>query len=68
MGKRSLIAPMARAALAAGADGVMIDVHGRPDEALVDGPQALVPEELVALGKELSALAHALGRPYAGEI
>ena len=68
MGKRSLIVPMARAALAAGMDGVMIDVHGHPDEALVDGSQALVPDELVDLGKELAGLSHALGRPFAGDV
>ena len=58
-------APMARAALAAGADGVMIDVHPHPSEALCDGPQALTPDEVATLGAELSALAGALGRPMA---
>jgi 3-deoxy-7-phosphoheptulonate synthase len=53
---------MARAALAAGADGVMVDVHPSPTEALCDGPQALTPDELVGLTAELSALARALGR------
>jgi len=67
MGKRALVEPMARAALAAGADGVMVDVHCHPEEALVDGPQALEPEDLVRLGAELAALAHAVGRPFAGE-
>jgi len=62
MGKKELVAPMARAAVAAGADGVMIDVHPRPDEALCDGPQALTPSELADLGGELAALASALGR------
>ena len=64
-GRHDLGAPMARAALAAGADGVMIDVHPNPSEALCDGPQALTPEEVTVLGKELSALAGALGRPMA---
>jgi 3-deoxy-7-phosphoheptulonate synthase len=63
VGKRHLVAPMARAALAAGADAVMIDVHAHPEDALVDGAQALVPEEMVALGRELAAIAAALGRP-----
>jgi 3-deoxy-7-phosphoheptulonate synthase len=63
VGKRHLVAPMARAALAAGADAVMIDVHAHPEEALVDGAQALVPAEMVALGRELAAIAAALGRP-----
>ncbi|MEX0991606.1 MAG: 3-deoxy-7-phosphoheptulonate synthase [Actinomycetota bacterium] len=62
-GRRDLVEPMARAALAAGADGVMIDVHDNPSEALCDGPQALVPDELTRLGAELAALATAMGRP-----
>ncbi|HLB62880.1 MAG TPA: 3-deoxy-7-phosphoheptulonate synthase [Actinomycetota bacterium] len=65
-GKKELVAPMARAAVAAGADGVMVDVHPRPDEALCDGPQALTPSELGALGNELGALAAALGRVLGG--
>ncbi|MFN2543638.1 MAG: 3-deoxy-7-phosphoheptulonate synthase [Actinomycetota bacterium] len=62
-GRHDLVGPMAKAALAAGADGVMIDVHPEPSEALVDGSQALQPDELVVLANELSALAKALGRP-----
>ena len=62
-GRHDLVGPMAKASLAAGADGVMIDVHPNPSEALCDGPQALEPAELVALTAELSALAQALGRP-----
>ncbi|MGQ0670576.1 MAG: 3-deoxy-7-phosphoheptulonate synthase [Actinomycetota bacterium] len=61
-GHKDLVAPMARAALAAGADGVMIDVHHDPGQALCDGPQALTPNELGVLSKELQALAAALGR------
>jgi len=64
-GRHDLVAPMAKAALAAGADGVMIDVHTDPSAALCDGPQALEPEELMALTAELTALAQALGRPLA---
>jgi 3-deoxy-7-phosphoheptulonate synthase len=63
VGKRSLVAPMACAAIAAGADAVMIDIHPRPEDALVDGAQALLPEDVVALGKQLQAIADALGRP-----
>ena len=63
VGKRSLVAPMALAALAAGADAVMVDIHPRPEDALVDGAQALVPDEVIALGKQLQAIADALGRP-----
>ncbi|HEY3023322.1 MAG TPA: 3-deoxy-7-phosphoheptulonate synthase, partial [Actinomycetota bacterium] len=64
MGHRELVAPMARAAIAAGADGVMIDVHHDPGEALCDGPQALTPSDLLELSKDLNALALALGRQF----
>jgi 3-deoxy-7-phosphoheptulonate synthase len=63
VGKRALVAPMACAAIAAGADAVMVDIHPRPEDALVDGAQALVPDEVIALGKQLQAIADALGRP-----
>src|SRR5438093_259904 len=63
VGKRHLVAPMARAALAAGADAVMIDVHADPERALCDGQQALLPEQVKALGEELQRLAEVLGRP-----
>jgi len=56
-GARALVAPMALAATAAGADGVMIDVHADPPRARCDGAQALVPEEIVDLGARLDALA-----------
>jgi 3-deoxy-7-phosphoheptulonate synthase len=64
VGKRHLVAPMSRAALAAGADAVMIDVHPDPESALCDGPQALTPDEMLDLGQELERLAGALGRPF----
>ena len=62
-GKRHLVAAMARASLAAGADGVMVDVHANPEQAMVDGAQALLPEEVIQLGGQLAAIAEALGRP-----
>jgi 3-deoxy-7-phosphoheptulonate synthase len=52
-GRRDLIVPLARAALAAGAAGVMIEVHDRPEEAQSDAPQALHPD---ALGPVLASL------------
>lgn len=64
VGKRHLVAPMSRAALAAGADAVMIDVHPDPESALCDGPQALTLDELLDLGRELEQLAGVLGRPF----
>jgi 3-deoxy-7-phosphoheptulonate synthase len=62
VGKRDLVAPMARAAIAAGADAVMIDVHPDPENAYCDGPQALTPDQMSDLGQELERLAAALGR------
>ena len=62
VGKRNLVAAMARAAVAAGADAVMVDVHPRPEAALVDGEQALLPDEILELGAQLAAIATALGR------
>jgi 3-deoxy-7-phosphoheptulonate synthase len=61
-GHRSLVAPMALAAVAAGADGVMLDVHAAPEQARCDGPQALLPDDLVALGRQVRELADFLGR------
>jgi len=61
-GRRDQVAPMARAAVAAGADGLLLDVHPDPDKALVDGPQALLPEEFATLMGELRIIAPAVGR------
>ena len=61
-GKRKLVVPMAYAALAAGANAIMVDVHDRPKEALCDGPQALLPEEFGAMVKTLRSLGKTLGQ------
>ncbi|MDQ1521600.1 MAG: 3-deoxy-7-phosphoheptulonate synthase [Actinomycetota bacterium] len=61
-GRRSLVAPMALAAVVAGADGVMLDVHPWPEQARCDGPQALLPEALIRLGAQLHELAAWTGR------
>jgi 3-deoxy-7-phosphoheptulonate synthase len=53
---------MARAAVAAGADGVIIEVHPEPDRALSDGAQSLYPDQFAQLVKELRAVAAAIGR------
>ena len=53
---------MARAAVAAGADGILVEVHPHPDRALSDGAQSLYPEQFMQLVKELHAIANAIGR------
>jgi 3-deoxy-7-phosphoheptulonate synthase len=52
-GRRSLIAPMSKAAVAVGADGLIVEVHPNPEEAYSDGPQSLLPEEFDALMQEV---------------
>jgi 3-deoxy-7-phosphoheptulonate synthase len=61
-GKWDLVAPMALAAVAAGADGIMVEVHPRPEEALSDGPQALLPSRFHRLMADLAKVAEAVGR------
>jgi 3-deoxy-7-phosphoheptulonate synthase len=61
-GLRDKVTPMARAAVAAGADGVMVEVHPNPDRALSDGAQSLYPDQFAALVAELRAIADAIGR------
>ena len=62
VGKRSLVAPMAKAAIAAGADALIIEVHTNPEEAMSDGDQSLKPEQFAQLMKELKSVAAAVGR------
>ncbi|HZI67514.1 MAG TPA: 3-deoxy-7-phosphoheptulonate synthase [Thermoanaerobaculia bacterium] len=61
-GKRLKVLPMSRAAVAAGSDGLLIEVHDRPESALSDGPQALLPEMFTQLMKEVRLLAPVVGR------
>ena len=61
-GRPDLIPAMARAAVAAGADGVHVEVHSCPEKALSDGPQALLPDQYAKLMDELRALAEVMGR------
>lgn len=61
-GKRAYVEPMAKAAIAAGADGLLIEVHPHPDKALVDGNQSLSLEEFDQLMKELRLMAPTIGR------
>jgi 3-deoxy-7-phosphoheptulonate synthase len=64
-GRRDKVAPMARAAVAAGADGLLIEVHHDPDHALSDGAQSLDPEQFAQLMGELRIIAPAIGRRVA---
>lgn len=61
-GKRNKVLPLARAAVAVGADGLMIEVHHDPDHALSDGPQSIVPEQFVTLMSEVKQIANVLQR------
>jgi 3-deoxy-7-phosphoheptulonate synthase len=61
-GLRDKVTPMARAAVAAGADGVLVEVHPDPDRALSDGAQSLYPQQFEKLVGELRAVATAIGR------
>src|SRR5437660_5028263 len=61
-GRRDKVAPMARAALAAGCDALLIEVHPDPDKALSDGPQSLYPAQFSQLMDELRMIAPAVGR------
>jgi len=61
-GRRDKVIPMARAAIAAGADGLLIEVHNNPDKALSDGAQSLYPEQFDRLMGELRIIAPVLGR------
>ncbi|OGX28381.1 MAG: 3-deoxy-7-phosphoheptulonate synthase [Omnitrophica WOR_2 bacterium RIFCSPHIGHO2_02_FULL_67_20] len=61
-GEWDYVAPMAKAAVAAGADGLIVEVHPNPEVALSDGPQSLLPKKFAALIKDLRKVARAVGR------
>ena len=65
-GLRDKVIPMARAAVAAGADGIMVEVHPDPDRALSDGAQSLYPEQFSQLMREIRGIAEVIGRRLAG--
>src|SRR5262249_37432615 len=65
-GKRHKVIPMARAAIAAGADGVMVEVHNHPERALSDGPQALLPDMFIQLVGDVYAIHKVLTETTAG--
>ncbi|MDX1657562.1 MAG: 3-deoxy-7-phosphoheptulonate synthase [Nitriliruptorales bacterium] len=64
-GKRELVLPLTRAAIAVGADGVIVDVHPRPEVALCDGPQALVRDDIFKLRESVIKFSEAAGRELA---
>jgi 3-deoxy-7-phosphoheptulonate synthase len=64
-GVRANVSPMALAAIAAGADGITVEVHTDPDKALSDGPQSLYPEQFEKLMRDIEALASVLGKEVA---
>jgi len=61
-GIREKVSPMARAAVAAGADALMIEVHNNPDQALSDGPQSLYPEQFGQLARDIYVIAPVVGK------
>ena len=61
-GKKELVAPLARAAVAAGADGIIVEAHPAPEEALCDGPQLIPTAEFEAFADEIRALASLMGK------
>jgi 3-deoxy-7-phosphoheptulonate synthase len=65
-GRRDKVLPLALAAVAAGADGVMVEVHHEPHKALSDGPQAILPEQFRSLMRDIRELARLLGRERKG--
>jgi 3-deoxy-7-phosphoheptulonate synthase len=61
-GKRDYEVPMARAAIAAGADGLLVEVHPDPDRSVSDGAQTLHPDQFAEMMRDIRAIAHAIGR------
>tara|TARA_B100001094_G_scaffold268693_1_gene272545 strand:- start:64 stop:1077 length:1014 start_codon:yes stop_codon:yes gene_type:complete len=59
-GRKYLVEPVSRASLAIGANGIIVDVHDKPHEALVDGPQALLPDEFIEMVKVLKSIGKAI--------
>jgi 3-deoxy-7-phosphoheptulonate synthase len=61
-GKRDSVLPMARAAVASGADGILVEVHDHPEKALSDGPQSIYPAQFACMMEELQRIAPVVGR------
>jgi 3-deoxy-7-phosphoheptulonate synthase len=62
MGQSDLVTPMSRAAIAAGADGLIVETHYKPENALCDGQQSLNPREMTELLKQIKSLAAVIGK------
>ena len=67
-GRKDLVVPLSRAAIAVGADGVIVDVHPDPESALCDGPQALLGADLRELAQAVRRLPEAVGRVSAASL
>jgi 3-deoxy-7-phosphoheptulonate synthase len=67
-GHRAMVPAMARAAVAAGADGLLIEMHPNPDRALSDGAQSLFPEEFERMMRDVGAIAEVIGRSVASPV
>ncbi|MGZ4816384.1 MAG: 3-deoxy-7-phosphoheptulonate synthase, partial [Terriglobales bacterium] len=67
-GKRNKVTPLSRAAVAVGADGLMVEVHNDPDRALSDGQQSLFPEQFEQLMKEVRQIAEVVGRSVSSPV
>jgi 3-deoxy-7-phosphoheptulonate synthase len=61
-GRRDSVLPMARAAVASGADGILVEVHNHPEKALSDGPQSIYPDQFARMMDELEQIAPVVGR------
>src|SRR5690606_41083788 len=64
-GHREMVPPMARAAIAAGADGLLVEMHPNPERAMSDGAQSLFPEQFDRMMREVTAIAEVIGRTVA---
>ena len=64
-GRRDSVLPMARAAIASGADGVLVEVHNQPEKALSDGPQSIYPAQFATMMDEIEQIASVVGRSLA---
>jgi len=61
-GRRQKVLPLSRAAVAVGADGLLVEVHHEPDRALSDGMQSILPDEFAELTREVRQIANVLNR------